>query len=519
MSRADESPAAATAAARPPTAATLGLIAGPVAAAMILWLVPVAAAGEAADAATATATATATLSPMGRVVLALMVWMAVWWMTEAIPLAATALLPLFVLPVAAGFAGGPAPPADRIAAAYANPYIFLFGGGFLLALAMERWGLHRRIALLVLARIGGGPRTVVAVFMLLAAVFSMWVSNTATAVMMLPIALSIISRASRGDAAADASFARALLLGIAWGCSIGGVGTLIGTPPNALLASFIAQEYGDGAAIGFAQWMMVGIPVVAVMLPLAWLVLTRVVERVPATASGTGREAMRGELAGLGPVTRPEAVVLLVFITAALSWMSRPLWTGDGSPLAAVTDPMIAIAAAVVLFAVPSGHPRHARVLDWDAAMQLPWGILLLFGGGLALAGAITETGVDRWIGAGAHRLGGLPAPVMVLVVVTAIVFLTEFTSNTATTAAALPVLAAVAVAVGIEPLLLLVPAAIAASCAFMMPVATPPNAIVFGSGRIGIAEMVRAGLVMNAVSVVVVTLAGWLLVGLLLAR
>ncbi len=497
---------------RPPLAATIGLAAGPVAAALTLVLVPVAGAEETA----------AALSPMGRVVLALMVWMAIWWMTEAIPLAVTALLPLLVLPVASGFVAGPAPATGRITAAYANPYIFLFGGGFLLALAMERWGLHRRVALMALARIGGGPRTVVAAFMLLAAVFSMWVSNTATAVMMLPIALSIISRSATGDADADASFARALLLGIAWGCSIGGVGTLIGTPPNALLASFIAMEYGQDRAIGFAQWMMVGIPVVAVMLPVAWIVLTRVVERVPAVAGGGGgggREAMRRELAGLGPITRPEAVVLTVFLLAAVAWMSRPLWTGDGSPLAAVTDPMIAIAAAVVLFAVPSGDPRHARVLDWDAAARLPWGILLLFGGGLALAEAVTDTGVDGWIGAGAHRLHGFPTLIVMLVVVSTIVFLTEFTSNTATTAAALPVLAAVAVAAGVEPLLLLVPAAIAASCAFMMPVATPPNAIVFGSGRIGIAEMVRAGMVMNVVSVLVVTLTGWLLVGLLLTR
>jgi sodium-dependent dicarboxylate transporter 2/3/5 len=472
---------------------------------------------------------------MGRVVLALMAWMATWWMTEAIPLPATALLPLVILPVAGGFVDGDAIGLTSIAPSYSNQYIFLFGGGFLLALAMERWGLHRRIALRVLATIGGGPRMVVAAFMGLAALFSMWVSNTATAVMMLPIALSIASRAGAtgatgaveatgGGGRRDGAFARALLLGIAWGCSIGGVGTLIGTPPNALLASFVVQEYGPEATIGFAEWMMVGVPVVLVMLPLAWLLLVRVVEPLPAGGGpgsggggGAARVALRSELAALGRIARPEWIVLVVFLAAAAAWITRPLWTGDGSPLAAINDAGIALTAALVLFLVPSGDPRHARVLDWDVARDLPWGILLLFGGGLALAGAITRTGVDDWFGGLAGGLDVLPTVLVVLAVVAVIVFLTEITSNTATTAAALPVLAALAAVLGIAPLMLLAPAAIAASCAFMMPVATPPNAIVFGSGRLAIADMVRAGFLLNLVSIVVVTAAAYGLVAVLL--
>lgn len=496
---------------------TGGLWAGPLFAAAVLWLVPI----DAVDAVDAAAGDAAPLTAMGRVVLALMAWMATWWMSEAIPLPATALLPLVVLPVAGGFVAGDAIDLTTIAPSYANQYIFLFGGGFLLALSMERWGLHRRIALRVLATIGGGPRVVVAAFMGLAAVFSMWVSNTATAVMMLPIALSIVSRSRTDEDSGgrrEGAFARALLLGIAWGCSIGGVGTLIGTPPNALLASFVAQEYGPDATIGFAEWMMVGVPVVLVMLPLAWLLLVRVIEPLPAGGgSGVGRTDLRDELTSLGRIARPEWIVLVVFLAAAAAWITRPLWTGDGSPLAAMSDAGIALIAALVLFLLPSGDPRHARVLDWDVARDLPWGILLLFGGGLALAGAITRTGVDDWFGSQAGGLDGLPTVLVVLAVVTVIVFLTEITSNTATTAAALPVLAALAAVLGIAPLMLLAPAAIAASCAFMMPVATPPNAIVFGSGRLAIADMVRAGFVLNLVSIVVVTAAAYGLVAVLL--
>jgi len=512
----------------------VGLPLGPLLAVLILLLVPVdpgaaaeaaGAAGSASDAAGAGGVeAAGGLSPLGRLVLALMAWMATWWMTEAIPLAATALLPLAVLPLAGGLVSDDAPGFGAIAEDYANPFVFLFGGGFLLALSMERWGLHRRIALLVLSAIGGGPRTIVGAFMLLAAVFSMWVSNTATAVMMLPIALSIISRFGLADGTDDpegtesGGFARALLLGIAWGCSIGGVGTLIGTPPNALMASFVADRYGPERQIGFAEWMMVGVPVVAVMLPLAWLMLTRVVERVPAASSRVGGEHLKEELRGLGATSRAEWLVLVVFLGAATAWISRPLWAGDDSPLAGVTDPGIAIIAALVLFLLPSGDVERPRVLDWDVAPQLPWGILLLFGGGLALAGAITATGVDAWFGGLAGNLDGLPGPLVVLAVVAAIVFITEITSNTATVAAALPVLAALADPLGVPAIMLLAPAAIAASCAFMMPVATPPNAIVFGSGRIAIADMVRAGFVMNLVSITVVTIAAYALVGTLLS-
>jgi sodium-dependent dicarboxylate transporter 2/3/5 len=264
--------------------------------------------------------------------------------------------------------------------------------------------------------------------------------------------------------------------------------------------------------------MLVGVPVVLVMLPIAWLLLTRVVERVPARSDRVGGEHLRTELRGLGATSRAEWCVLVVFLLAAAAWITRPLWSGEGAALAGVTDPGIAITAALALFLLPSGDAERPRVLDWDVAPQLPWGILLLFGGGLALAGAIVATGVDAWFGGLATNLGGLPGPLVVLAVVASIVFITEITSNTATTAAALPVLAALAEPLGVPAIMLLAPAAIAASCAFMMPVATPPNAIVFGSGRIAIADMVRAGFVMNLVSITVVSAAAYALVGTMLA-
>lgn len=493
------------------TAGRLGLLLGPSAAAMILVFMPIAADEWPAQPGELTAT--------GRLVLALMAWMAAWWMTEALPLAVTALLPLALLPVASGFTTDPPVDLAVITRSYANPYVFLFGAGFSMALAMERWGLHRRIALRVLVIVGGGPRAIVAAFMGLSALFSMWVSNTATAVMMLPIALAIIGGVSneRPPGKDVSSFGRALLLGIAWGCSIGGVGTLIGTPPNALLASFVADRYGRDQAIGFVEWMMVGIPVVAIMLPLGWLLLTRVIERVPRDVGRLDPGRLRRQLVALGPTTRAEWCVLAVFVCAAAAWTTRPLWTREGSPLDGVTDPGIAIIAVIALFLLPSGSPRHARILDWEVASSLPWGILVLFGGGLALAQSIVSAGVDRWFGSLASSLHGLPVLLVVLAIVAMIVFLTEIASNTATVAAAFPVLAALASPLDVAPLLLLAPAAIAASCAFMMPVATPPNAIVFGSGRLTIRDMMRAGFVMNLIAIAVITGVGYAFVATLL--
>jgi len=456
--------------------------------------------------------------------------MAVWWMTEAVELYATALLPLVAMPMTG------AATVRAAAAPYAHELIFLFMGGFLIALAMQRWGLHRRLALRALRAAGDHPAGIVACFMGVTAFFSMWVSNTATAVMMLPIALSIIALVEQvepgsvaggsgdggpgngggnggtgnSDPASKARphFALCLLLGIAYAASIGGIGTIIGTPPNVFLASFIQSSLGQ--EISFVRWMGVGLPLVAVFLPLVWLMLTRVIyplrgERIEGSSEVTERAYRE-----LGAMSRGERVVLAVFLLAALSWIARPLLIrvqiGDMHPLAGLSDPVIAMVAALVLFVVPVDVKRRVFVMNWETALKLPWGILLLFGGGLSLAAAIRVNGVGEYIG---HQLGilsGVPALLLVMAVIALVIFLTELTSNTATTATFIPILAALAPVFDLHPFMLIVPAAIAASCAFMLPVATPPNAIVFGSGHVTIQQMIRAGFWLNLMGVVLIT-------------
>ncbi len=453
------------------------------------------------------------MPPVAWRVAAVAALMATWWVTEAIPIPATGLLPLVLFPLL-GVAG-----MGQASAPYADPLIFLFLGGFIVALALERWNLHRRIALRTVALVGTRPPALVGGFMMATAFLSMWVSNTATAVMMLPIGLSVIGllrdRAG-GDASAEAGagFAPALLLGIAYAASVGGLGTLIGTPPNALLAGFMARTYG--VEIGFAQWMLIGLPLVAVLLFCTWVLLTRLVFTLPrGEVAGIGG-LLQAELAALGPMTGPERRVAVVFAGMAALWVVRPL-LGDLVP--GLTDTGIAIAAALALFVLPAGPGQGGKaLLDWDASRQLPWGVLLLFGGGLSLAAAIARSGLAEWIGAALSGLGGWPVLLVVLVVVAAIIFLTELTSNTATAATFLPLVASVAPAVGADPFMLTIPAALAASCAFMMPVATPPNAIIYGSGQVTIAQMVKAGFWLNLVSILAITGVAWLAVGTLFA-
>lgn len=417
------------------------------------------------------------------------VLMAVWWVSEAIPIPATALVPL-VLFAPLGIA-----PIGAAASPYANPIIFLFLGGFVIALAMERSNLHRRIALAVVRMMGVKPASLVLGFMVATAFLSMWVSNTATSVMMLPIALSVVHLV-RPDAEygegkpVDFNFALNLMLGVAYAASIGGLATLIGTPPNALLAGFMLETYG--VEIGFAQWMMVGVPLVVVSLPLCWLVLTRVVYPIQIREIPGGRQTIEREYRALGFISSAEKRVAAVFVATALLWVFRPVLEGA---VPGLNDTGIAIAAAVALFLIPAGS--GGALMDWPTAEKLPWGVLLLFGGGLALADAVQQTGLAEWIGTRVGSLG-LPALAMVVVVTVVIIFLTELTSNTATAAAFLPLVASVAVGMGENPFLLAVPAALAASCAFMLPVATPPNAIVYGSGYVTVPQMAKAGLGLN---------------------
>jgi len=433
------------------------------------------------------------------------VLMAVWWITEALPITVTALVPLVLFPVL-GIAD-----INAAARPYANPLIFLFLGGFVVAQAMQRWNLHRRIALRIVQRVGVRPPSIVIGFLLASAFLSMWVSNTATALMMLPIGFSIIELAhdrlgERGKGAAP-HFALVLLLSIAYGCNVGGMGTLIGTPPNALLAGFASETYG--VEVGFAQWMLVGLPLVLVGLPLLHGVLTTVypieLERLPG-----GAQIINEEQEKLGPISAAETRVALVFGAVATLWMTRPL-LDDVVP--GLSDAGIAIGASIVLFVIPAGT-EDRPLLWWNEAEALPWGVLLLFGGGLSLAAAISDTGLAAWIGQGVTTLQQWPVQLVLVVTVAVIVLLTEVTSNTATTAAFLPILGAVAVGIGENPFLLAVPAALGASCAFMLPVATPPNAIIYGSDRITIPEMSRVGIWLNGLFIVLVPLLGYLLLG-----
>jgi len=434
------------------------------------------------------------LDPAGWRVAGIGLLMAALWISEAVPLAVTALIPLVLFP-AMEIAS-----IEEAAAPFANPIIFLFLGGFMLAQAMQRWDLHRRVALWIIGRTGTEPRRLVGGFMMASAFLSMWVSNTAVAVMMLPIGVSVIQVTDRrgGD-----SFPIALLLGIAYGASIGGLATLIGTPPNALLAGFLAQNYG--LDLGFGRWMLVGLPMTLVLLPSAWFVLTRVAFSVEGAApEGHAAPTLYPMGGALGAISLAERRVALIFGATALAWIFRPLL----NPLVpGISDAGIAILATLLLFLIPSGQGRGERLLNWDWARRIPWDILLLFGGGLSLAGAISTSGLADWLGHSLHGAAALPLILTILLVTGLLIFLTELTSNTASAAAFIPIVAGLAGVLAVDPLLLAVPATIAASCAFMLPVATPPNAIIFGSTLVPMRAMVRAGFLLNLLSMVLIPL------------
>lgn len=435
-------------------------------------------------------------------VLGVTLWMAFWWLTEALPIPATALLPLIVFPVLGLF------DFKTSAAPYAHPLIFLFLGGFIIAKAIEAWNLHRRIALLIVRAFGTRPDYLIAGFMLATAILSMWVSNTATTVMMLPIAISIIGVLNeKEEPQIAANTATALLLAIAYSASIGGVGTLVGSPPNALLAAFAQEQFG--IELGFAKWMTIGLPVVFVMLPLAWLLLTRVTCPVARRPIPGADAIIRTEIEALGAMSIEEKRVLAVFVLTALCWILRPL-ISVAFPDMGLTDSGIALIGALSLFIIPTGKGDGSSLMTWPRAVSLPWGILLLFGGGLSLAGAISNSGLADVVGSGLGGLEGFPTIVLVAAVTALIVFLTEITSNTATTAIFLPIVATVAVSAGIAPLELIIPVALAASCAFMMPVATPPNAIVFASERLSVAQMAKAGFLLNIIAIAVIVFVAW---------
>ena len=458
-----------------------------------------------------------------RLTAATAVLMAVWWMTEALPIPATALVPLIVFPTLGST------PLDDVGASYGNNVIFLFMGGFLLALAMQRWNLHRRMALLTVRLIGTRPPQMIAGFMIATGFLSMWVSNTATAVMMLPIGISVLLLVNKTSDAIDdpvdadedaaatpvkSNFGTALMLGIAYAASIGSLGTIIGTPPNTLLVGYMASEHD--VQIGFGQWMIVGVPLAVVLMAACWFLLTKVLFKPEIDEIPGGRKLIDDELAKLGTTSAGERRVLVIFVLAALAWVFVPLvtdWVGADTP--PITDAGIAMAVGVLLFLLPAGAARGVRLLDWDSALKLPWGVLLLFGGGLALSAQFSSSGLTEWIGEVASGLGGLPVVLLVVLFAAGILFLTELTSNTATAATFLPVAGGIAMGMGMDPLLLAIPVALAATCAFMLPVATPPNAIAYGSGYVSIPQMIKGGIWLNLFGLVLntavtMTLAVW---------
>ncbi|MEH0022122.1 MAG: SLC13 family permease [Desulfobacter sp.] len=438
--------------------------------------------------------------------------MAVLWVTEAVPLAATALMPVILFPLLGIMTGKAA------AGVYFNSTIFLFMGGFLIALAMERWNLHKRIALFTVKTIGGGPSRLVFGFMVAAAFLSMWISNTATAVMMLPIAMSIILKMEEQFDARDThNFSLCLLLGIAYAASMGGAATLVGTPPNLVLVRTFEQTFPTAAPISFGVWMMMALPLSAVMLMTIWLLLTRVFFRVPAHIS-VDHSIVEKEYKDLGRLSAEEKMVLAVFFITAGLWIFRkdlnlgimvlPGWAGLLPFPKLIDDGTVAVAMAAILFFLPtrSKNAESAAILDASVFSKLPWGIILLFGGGFALAKGFQASGLSAFIGSKLGILEGANNIFMISGICATLTFLTELTSNTATTQMILPILSSIAVAMKTNPLMLLIPATLSASCAFMMPVATPPNAIIFGSGRVRIFEMVKAGVFINFIGVIVIT-------------
>ena len=479
-----------------------GLIAGPVLFALVLSLP-----GD-------------TLSGEPRKVAAVAALMATWWICESIPLAATALIPFVAFPLMKVV------PASELAASYASPEIFLFMGGFFIAVAMQRWNLHRRIALGIVSIVGMRGDRIILGFMVATAFLSMWISNTATTMMMLPIGLAVLVTLEDHAGGAPArfdTFKMALMLSIAYAANIGGIGTLVGTPPNIVFAAQVRALFPDCHEISFLRWMMVGLPLVAVFIPLTWLLLTRVVMRGAGIGLGDGAGAIMRARRELGPLGPGEKRTLAVFVCTVIAWITRADITVGGFTIRGwatltslggyVHDATVAVAAALALFIIPVDWRRGIFTLHWKAAREIPWGILILFGGGLALGKGVSQSGLAAQIAGSMEMLSGAPIILLIVVVALVVTFLTEVTSNTAIATIFLPVLAATAVGLRIHPFVLMIPATISASCAFMLPVATPPNAIVFSSGAIPMTGMIRTGVFMNLIGVVLVTLIMYLIV------
>jgi solute carrier family 13 (sodium-dependent dicarboxylate transporter), member 2/3/5 len=470
-----------------------GFAAGPLVAALVLLAEPA-------------------MPPAAQRVAALAAWMAVWWLTSVIPLAETALLPLVFLPLANGTR------IEDVARYYADPIVFLFMAGFFLAAASERWGLHRRLALSVIALVGAEASRVVLALMVATAFISMWISNTATAALMLPITVALLELARREAPERARTFGTTLVLGMAYAASIGGVATLIGTPPTAIFAAAARQL--AGRPVGFAEWLVIGVPISAVMLAVCWVLLVKLLHPVHGPLAGVA-ELVQRERAALGPWNAGQVITVTALAATALAWVAREPKTIGGVVLPGLTglvptlsDAGIGITAAVVLFVVPVSLSERRFALDWEAAGRIPWGVLLLFGGGLALAAAFESSGLAKWLAGSLSGLSGAPAIVALAAVTLFFVLLTELTSNTATAAMAMPIVASLAPALGADQVGLMAAAALGSAMGFMLPVGTPPNALAYGTGAVSTGEMARAGVWLDVIGAAVITVAVTLWIG-----
>ncbi len=440
------------------------------------------------------------LSPAANAVLACTLWIAVWWITEAIPIAVTSLLPIILFPLTGGLG------LSETTAAFGHKYVFLYIGGFILAIAIERWNLHKRIALNIINLIGTNIKSIILGFMVATAFLSMWISNTASTVMMLPIGLAIVTQLKANPLTVENEnqiFGKALMLAIAYSASIGGISTLIGTPPNLVLAGIVQELYD--IEITFSQWIAFGLPISIVLLFICWKYLTEIAFSFKQKSFPGGKAEIKKQLINLGKITYEEKLVLAVFAFTAFAWITRSFLLKKFIPN--IDDTIIAVFAGVVLFLLPASREKNRAIINWQEAVKLPWGILLLFGGGLALAQGFKMSGLAEWIGGQMTLLNGVSLVILLFVLIAAVNFLTEITSNLATTAMMLPILAPLAFTINVHPYILMAGATVAASCAFMLPVATPPNAVVFGSGYLKIPDMVRAGIWMNIISIIILTL------------
>ncbi len=460
----------------------IGLIAGPMVAAIVSY-----------------SPAPTGLSQQGWLIAATGIWMAIWWMTEALPLAVTAMLPLILFPIL------DIRSIETTTPSYAHPLIFLFLGGFLLARAMHVWGLDSRLALNVLRLAGSSPRRIIAGIMAVTAFLSMWVSNTATAMVMLPIGLSITTALVQHDTKHADGFAPALLLGIAYAATIGGMGTIIGTPPNALFAAFMAKSYG--IEISFIRWMLIGVPVLLILLPVAWFVLTHLAFHIGGQEMARAANAIGAKSSALAPVSRAERMVACVMLLVAAFWIGWPLLV-SALPWLRLSDAGIAMTGASMLFLLPVDLKKGRFLLSWKEAADIRWDVLILFGGGLALASAIGESDLADWIGNQLSALQALPLFLLLLAIGILVVFIGELASNTAMAAVFLPVAGAAALSMGEPAFLLTLPVALFATLGFMLPVATPPNAVIFGSGALEMRHMLRAGAVLDIAGIILVALA-----------